>query len=189
MKTKVLIVALAWLALGLIAGASGGMARLRPPLPQVILISLTGALLAAFSKAPEFRSWVLELPLRSLVLLHASRFVGIWFLVMHCRGQLPAAFAVPAGVGDIIVAVGALIVASVSIESRGGRVACLVWNCAGMVDILFVVANAARLAWANPESMRALVHLPLSLLPTFLVPIIIASHVVLLVRLGRMRRP
>ncbi len=55
----------------------------------------------------------------------------------------------------------------------------------GLADILFVVATAARLAAANPESMAALLRLPLSLLPTFLVPLIIASHVVLGVRLAR----
>jgi hypothetical protein len=38
---------------------------------------------------------------------------------------------------------------------------------------------------ADPESMAALLRLPLSLLPTFLVPLIIASHVVLGLRLGR----
>ena len=48
-----------------------------------------------------------------------------------------------------------------------------------------MVATAARLGLADRESMAALVRLPLSLLPTFLVPLIIASHVVLGVRLAR----
>jgi len=48
-----------------------------------------------------------------------------------------------------------------------------------------VVVTAARLGVADPESMAALLQLPLSLLPTFLVPLIIASHVVLGVRLAR----
>jgi len=48
-----------------------------------------------------------------------------------------------------------------------------------------VVVTAARLATADPESMVALLRLPLSLLPTFLVPLIVASHVVLGVRLAR----
>jgi len=55
----------------------------------------------------------------------------------------------------------------------------------GLADILFVVVTAARLGVADPESMAALLRLPLSLLPTFLVPLIIASHVVLGVRLAR----
>ena len=50
------------------------------------------------------------------------------------------------------------------------------------MDILFVVVTAARLGLADPASMMELTHLPLSLLPTFLVPLIIASHVVVFVR-------
>jgi hypothetical protein len=56
----------------------------------------------------------------------------------------------------------------------------------GAIDILFVVATASRLALADPDSMNALLHLPLSLLVTFLVPLIIADHVVVFWRvIGR----
>ena len=58
-----------------------------------------------------------------------------------------------------------------------------------MVDILFVVVTAVRLGAADPASMAALQRLPLNLLPTFLVPLIIATHVILGVRLARGRRP
>jgi hypothetical protein len=61
----------------------------------------------------------------------------------------------------------------------------MLWNVLGLADILFVVVTAAWLGVAEPESMAALLRLPLSLLPTFLVPLIIASHVVLGVRLAR----
>jgi hypothetical protein len=72
------------------------------------------------------------------------------------------------------------------VERRG---VVLVWNVIGLIDILFVAATAARLAAADPSSMRALLHLPLSLLPTFLVPLIIATHVWLFWRLASVSRP
>jgi hypothetical protein len=53
--------------------------------------------------------------------------------------------------------------------------------------MLFVVATAARLGLAEPSSMAALLRLPLSLVPTFLVPLIIASHILIFVRLARQR--
>jgi hypothetical protein len=56
------------------------------------------------------------------------------------------------------------------------------------VDILFVVLTAARLALAEPQSMAALLRFPLSLVPTFQVPLIIASHILLFARLRRWER-
>ena len=68
-------------------------------------------------------------------------------------------------------------------DTSGGRRLYLAWNVLGLLDILGVVGTAARLALAEPGSMRALLQLPLSLLLTFVVPIIIATHLVLLSRL------
>ncbi len=116
--------------------------------------------------------------------MHGSRFVGIYFLVLHKRGQLPYAFAVPGGWGDILVAVTAVAVAVLADPARpSGCAALLAWNVLGLADILFVVTTAGRLGSADPASMSALLRLPLSLLPTFLVPIIIATHILMLVRL------
>src|SRR5437868_4690458 len=60
----------------------------------------------------------------------------------------------------------------------------LFWKNLGFTDILFVVSTAARLGLADPQSMKALTRLPLALLPTFLVPIIIATHLLLFFRLA-----
>ena len=67
--------------------------------------------------------------------------------------------------------------------SRVGRGALLLWNALGLLDILFVVADAAKQALVDPTSMAALLHLPLSLLVTFLVPLIIGSHLLIFARL------
>src|SRR5262245_21349171 len=101
------------------------------------------------------------------------------------RGALPYAFAVPGGWADILVAALALVLLAEArpLNARRGLVGA--WNALGLIDILFVVATATRLAVADPDSLRPLLHLPLSLLVTFLVPLIIASHVVLFWRLGR----
>jgi hypothetical protein len=93
---------------------------------------------------------------------------------------------VPGGWGDIVVAsLAAVLLLWGSPHDSRRRSAYMVWNVLGLADILFVVVTGARLGAADPESMAALLRLPLSLLPTFLVPLIIASHVVLGARLAR----
>ena len=130
-----------------------------------------------------FRIWLAGINFRQLVAVHVTRFVGICFLVLASRGELPAAFAIPAGWGDIFIAVGALAFVLLVPDLLAHRTALLVWNLLGLVDILFVVASATRYVLLAPESMHALLVLPLGLVLTFLVPLIIATHVWLFQRL------
>jgi hypothetical protein len=182
----VLTVAGAWLVGAWLAGLAGWVAALRPPAPQLILVGLTAAVLLTAGLAPPFRRFVERVDLRALVLFHLTRFVGVYFLVLHARGELPWAFAVPGGWGDIAVAAsGLLLVLGARPDCSAGRRAYVVWNVVGLLDILGVVVTASRLALADPESMRALLRLPLSLLPTFVVPIVIATHLLMLQRLAR----
>ena len=180
-----LTVAGGWLLAAWFAGAAGWLAGLRPPAPQLLLVGLTVAVFAAVGLVTPLRRFVETADLRVLVLFHLTRFVGIYFLVLHARGELPWAFAVPGGWGDIAVAATALLlVLRVRPDRPGGRRAYVLWNVLGLLDILGVVLTATRLALADPESMRALLRLPLSLLPTFVVPIVIATHVLMLRRLA-----
>jgi hypothetical protein len=175
-----------WFLVALFVGETELLSTLPGPAAQITLIALTVGLLAAFWSSRSFRTWVEELDVRALLGLHLVRFVGIYFLVLHARGELPSRFAVPAGWGDIIVALGALIIILVPALRRSSR-AVLVWNTVGLIDILFVVTTAAGLAFANRDSMSALARLPLSFLPTMIVPLIIATHVIIMVRFLRKR--
>ena len=180
----VLIGVVVWFLIALLIGASGIVASLKPPFPQVVLFGLVIVLLLLFRMSSTFHSWIMNVDIRVLVLVHLTRFVGIYFLILYGRGELPYAFAVPGGLGDIAVAMTALLVSIFSpIRGAVGRKILLFWNLFGFIDILFVVATAARLAMLNPESMSAITRLPLSLLPTFLVPMIIFTHIVIFIRL------
>jgi hypothetical protein len=176
------IALMVWFFVAFALGDSGRLAVLEPPAPQMILLGLTVLLLVNGATLPGFRHWLAGLDVRRLVAVHLTRFIGIYFLVLYGRGQLPYDFAVKGGWGDIAVATGAVLLLVVPglIVRRGWLLA---WNFLGLLDIVFVVATAARLADADPSSMRALLRLPLSLLPTFLVPLLIATHVWILVRL------
>src|SRR5689334_17718923 len=99
---------LVWFVAALAAGATGLVTHLQPPLPQALLFLLTAAALTASWAVPSLKAWVSTLPLESLVAVHLTRFVGIYFLVLYGAGRLPRAFAVPCGWGDILTASWAL---------------------------------------------------------------------------------
>jgi len=174
-----------WFFAAVLTGRQLLLQRIPPPAIQGILFGLTALLLLAYARLTPLRAWVDALDPRALVALHLTRFVGVYFLVLYRDGQLPYDFAVPGGIGDIVVATLALaLVVAPMTEPRRLR-AIFIWNILGLVDILLVVGTAIRLTLASPAQMRALTHLPLSLLPTFLVPLLIATHLVLYRRLSR----
>ena len=172
-----------WLGIAVVLGVSGRIETLQPPVPQLVLVTLTAGTLAALWLVQSLRAWVQVVDVRWLVGFHLTRFVGAYFLVLYRQGELPYAFAVPGGWGDIIIALLASFLILSGAASGRRRLVFLLWNVVGLVDILFVVATATRLALADPLSMAALFRFPLSLLPTFVVPLVIAIHIVLFVRL------
>ena len=167
-----------WLTLALGADLSGRVAAFPPPAPQVLLILLTLGALWLFNRVRALRLWVDSVDSRVLITLHLTRFVGAYFLVLYGREELPFAFAIPGGLGDILAATWALtLLLGIRVDTLAGRRAYRMWNVVGLTDILLAVTTAARLGVAAPVAMAALLRVPLSLLPTFLVPLIIASHV------------
>ena len=127
----------------------------------------------------------------------APRVAGALIAVLACcvvalTGSSPRhagarAFAVPGGIGDIVVATFALPVALAPLAESSRLRAIYIWNVVGLVDTTLVVVTAARLNLADPSQLHALTHLPLSLLPTFLVPLIVATHVIIFARVARAR--
>jgi hypothetical protein len=106
---------------------------------------------------------------------------GVYFLALYQQGLLPREFAVVAGWGDILVGVGAIVVLWVCLPVRtsGQRQGLLLWNALGLIDILLVLANGMRLFTRDAGLGGAFTGLPLALLPTFVVPIVITSHLLL----------
>jgi len=183
---SVLLILSGWACIASAAGVAGWLERVTAPMIASIVWALTILVLIACWKILSLQAWVMNVDLRWLVRLHLVRFVGIYFLILSSRGQLPFAFAAPAGVGDILVAILAVILLVVA-DARNWSILIL-WNTIGLTDILFVVLLALRLGLADWQSMHALREFPLSLLPTFIVPLIIASHVLIFLRAVRLKR-
>jgi hypothetical protein len=122
-----------------------------------------------------------------LAVPQVTRVVGGTFVVLLAVGQLPAAFALPAGLGDVAVGAAALFVAAGL--RRGRREGRAVWfNVLGIVDLV-VAVTMGTLSGLGPSrldvtpSTQIVGELPLSLIPTTAVPLAIALHIVSLVRL------
>jgi hypothetical protein len=184
-KSVVLILA-AWLCIATGAGLAGWLETANAFTVAGIVWILTALILLACWKVPMLQRWVMTVELRWLVLLHLTRFVGFYFFVLSSRGELPFAFAAPAGWGDIIVAGLAILLLALS-DARNWTML-IIWNAIGLTDILFVVLTALRLGLEDWRSMHVLREFPVSLLPTFLVPLIIASHVLIFFRAARLER-
>ena len=179
------IILVVWFLAVCILGATGVATRLQPPMPQVVLLAITAILIVAGRTNARLRAWLMSRDWRAIVALHLWRAVAAGgFFWAASRGVLPARFALPAAYGDLIVAIFAFALITLVPPTRpGARGAFLAWNVLGLVDILFVVVNAGRVAMADPDGMHALLQLPFILLPLFLVPLVIATHLLLFVRL------
>jgi hypothetical protein len=181
-KRFVTLVLLAWLCFAV--GLAGWLHNASAPAVAATVWTLTALVLLACWKIGPIRVWVLNVDLRCLVLFHLTRlFAGAYFLVLCQRAQLPCAFATSAGWGDIIIAVLTLAVVA-AMCTEFAKTLLLIWNTIGLIDIIFVVFSALRFGLTDWQSMQALRELPLSLLPTFLVPLIIVSHVLIFIRLA-----
>lgn len=166
-----------WGVIAIAAGAAGFVATSPVP-PPLIVAALTTAWLVAYAASARVKSWVRAVPLTALIAIHLVRFVGAWFIVLYRRGELPFAFAVPGGWGDILAAAtaAALLLSAIPARTRGRRAVLFAWNSLALLDILYVVGTAARLYFADPGQLSPLTRLPLSLLPTYFVPLIVLSH-------------
>ncbi|HVX88353.1 MAG TPA: hypothetical protein VG940_05445 [Gemmatimonadales bacterium] len=173
------------LAWGVAAAAFVGAGMLpRMPFLPPVFVGLGVLLMLLFVVfVPGFAAWMKTVDIRAILAFHLVRFIGIYFLWLAGQGRLDSYFARTAGVGDIITAAGALALILVPVARE--RLGLIIWNAFGFADILFVVFNAARGLRAHPEGFAEFFHLPLGLLPTFIVPVIVVSHVVVLFRLRR----
>jgi hypothetical protein len=174
-----------WLIAALLAGHKGFLVGLPLSAFHGVVAALCALAIMTYFRVPTLRTWLDQLDLRSLVLLHVTRFVGIYYLIQHSRGELPREFAMPSGIGEITVATLALLVGFLPLAADRRLRAIRIWNIVGIVDLALVVFTAGKIAMQGDPRMATFTVLPLSLLPTFLVPLLFLTHVVIFLRLRR----
>lgn len=132
-----------------------------------------------FAASEKFREFALSLNPQILTSVQTWRIVGFTFLLLESRGGLPAIFALPAGYGDMFIGATATLVAW-KLANPARRNSFILWQMLGMADLITAVSlgTTARLLGPDGPSMVAMTVLPLSLIPTFLVPLFFILHVI-----------
>jgi hypothetical protein len=110
---------------------------------------------------------------------HSWRVNGVVFLILSAYGLLPRLFALPAGLGDMAIGITAPWVAS-RLANREHKGSYTLWQILGVLDLIAAVTlgTTARLIDQSGPGMGPMTVLPLSLVPTFFVPLLLILHVI-----------
>jgi hypothetical protein len=185
----------AWLLIALAAGAAGVFqsAPSRPPFPLLGAVTGPPLLFAALYRTSDrFRGFVLRMDLRLLTAIQSWRVIGGMFLVLYAFGLLPGLFALPAGIGDVAVGLAAPFVVLAMVRGAPRWRRQVAWlNVAGLIDFVGAVgtgvltSNTSLGILADGATRASLGALPLSLVPTFAVPLWTIFHMASLLQLRR----
>ena len=151
-------------------------------IPIVLFSSWYGA-------SAGFRQFAMTLDPRALTMVQAWRIGGFVFLVLHAHGILPGLFALPAGWGDIAIGLTAPLVAT-KLSHANHRRGFILWQLLGMLDLVMAVSLGTLAGLIRPDGIAtgAMTVLPLSLIPTFAVPLLIVFHVICIAHARRWPR-
>src|SRR5262249_49687920 len=120
--------------------------------------------------AKPFRTYLLALDLRLVLSIQLWRVIGIGFLFALAFGQLPAGFAVPAGVGDLPTRLSALPVLPAHATLPAVRLSA--FTAPALADSLVATVTGRYLA------PPALVAWPVAISPTIMVPFFAILHLI-----------
>jgi hypothetical protein len=186
----------AWFVAAVVAGALGMVNQPgRPPVALLGFVALPIVLfVAADAASPSFRAFANRIPLSWLVGSNVWRFVGLGFIVAAVRGALPMGFGIPEGVGDVIAALGALLLLPSVRRGDAPRGWLLAWNAFGFLDLVSALTlgllfseSALGVLHTATSNTTPMVTFPVSLIPTFFVPLFLLVHLLLFRRISRIR--
>jgi hypothetical protein len=132
-----------------------------------------------FTASAGFRQYLYTLNPRTLTIAHAWRVNGVVFLILSAYRLLPALFALPAGLGDMAIGITAPWIAR-RFANREHKSGFMIWQILGILDLVTAVTlgTTVGLIDQNGPGMGPMTVLPLSLVPTFIVPLLLMLHVV-----------
>ena len=175
-----------WFAAAILAGHRLTLRHLPPAALAGLIPALAGLAWMLTRRLTSLRAFCAEVDVRALVLLQVVRASGLYFLFGEGAAGLPRGLALFAGAGDLIVAVMALPVAFAPMAEEVRARAIRIWSIVSLASLLASAGLLLQLAFGEPLRLLPFAYLPLSLYPTFLLPLLLAAQAVLL---GRMLAP
>jgi hypothetical protein len=177
---------LGWIIGIVVLAATGSLAAHNFLMPLLITAPVAGFALA-YRANLGFRSLVLSLDTGILVILHSWRMLGLGFVLLYAYNVLPATFALLAGLGDAMAAVGATVIGVRLLRgSEVSKQSLLRWNSYGLIDFLIAITIGTLLRsslYGGTTNTDPLSFLPLSLIPTLVVPFYIITHLIIFLQL------
>ena len=158
------VVLAAWLVgITLLAGNDFFRGDVLPPrVPMAMVLTLTFGYLLLLSTS--FRGIIAAIPQHWLIGIQTFRVLGGVFIVRYLQGELPALFAIPAGVGDVLTGIFAPFVAYWLYSGKSyARGAAIAWNLFGMADLVNAVAIGVTIGGSG-------LVFPIVLIPVYAVP-------------------
>jgi hypothetical protein len=182
---------MAWFAFALIAGALGLFENQASRIGAAVGIAAGVPVVlfaVSFVASDSFRKFALALNPRTLTFVQSGRLIGVTFVILQARGVLPAIFAWPAGYGDMFIGATAAFVAW-KLCNPDHRGSFNFWQALGIIDLVTAVGLGTTAGLIQPHGvpMAAMTVLPLSLIPSFLVPLYLILHVICIAQARRWR--
>ena len=149
----------------------------KPPFALLGFAVIPVVLFIAWSQISQsFRSFVLSLDPRTLTFLQSWRVVGFGFVALEMYKILPSAFGLGAGYGDVFIGLTAPFVAlKMALPAYRNRF--VLWQLLGITDLAMAVGLGVASRTSHPSTF-AMSVLPLSIVPTFAVPVVLMLHLV-----------
>jgi hypothetical protein len=150
----------------------------QPPIPIGLAVLIPIGIFVIWSATSQpFRQFLLSLNPSTLTFVQAWRIAGFVFLVLYAYNILPGQLALPAGWGDIAIGATAPLVA-LKLANPNHRKGFILWQLLGITDLVNAVGMGVAAQFINPHgiSTSAMTVLPMSLIPTFAVPLFMILH-------------
>jgi hypothetical protein len=132
-----------------------------------------------FSASTRLREYTMSLSPVLLTAAQSFRIIGFIFVLLEALRSLPAIFALPAGYGDMFIGATATLAAWKLAQPRRRR-AFITWQLLGVADLVTAVTLGVTAPLIQPHGIPVtlMTVLPLSLIPTFFVPLFLIFHII-----------